>query len=320
MSTPASSRREFLSTTLAGAAAMSLTRMGRADDVRARIARMPTRPFANSGERVSLLCVGGHHLARGGVAEEEAIRIIHEAMDHGATFMDNAWEYHNGVSEERMGKALRGPRRNQAFLMTKTMGRDARTATKELEASLRRLRTDRIDLWQFHNIRADDEPDRIFAPGGAVEVAEKAREQGKIRYIGFTGHTSPHLMLKMLARDYDWDAVQMPLNPLDGTYHSFEKQVLPILVRRQIAVLAMKTRGGGPILRSGACTAEECWRYVAGLPVATIVSGMESLALLRGNLKMAQELEPMNTEEMADLRKRTAEPAATGEHEPYKSV
>ncbi|MBI4604223.1 MAG: aldo/keto reductase [Planctomycetes bacterium] len=277
---------------------------------------MPRRVLGKTGQKVSLLCVGGHHIGR--PDEATAIRIIQEAVDAGATFMDNAWEYHGGASEERMGKALKG-RRDKVFLMTKHHGRDKATAMGHLEDSLRRLGTDVIDLWQFHEIVYDADPDMIFAPGGGIEAADLAKKQGKVRYVGFTGHKHPQILLKMLAYEYPWDAVQMPLNILDGSFQSFEKWVLPVLVRRGIGVLAMKTRSSGAMLREKAATAEECWRYVTGLPVSTVVSGMESLELLRDNLRMARTLKPMSPEEMEAARQRTREAALKGAIERYKT-
>ena len=218
-----------------------------------------------------------------------------------------------------MGKALVG-RRDKAFLMTKHHGRDKETAMKHLEDSLRRLRTDRIDLWMFHECVYDEDPDMIFAPGGGIEAAELAKKQGKVRHIGFTGHKWPRIHLKMLAYDYPWDAVLMPLNILDGNFRSFEKWVLPVLEKRGIAPLAMKTRASGAILRAKAATVEECWRYVTALPVSTVVSGMESLDVLRSNLRLARELKPMTEEERKAILERTRSYAQGGEHELFKST
>jgi uncharacterized protein len=279
---------------------------------------MPQRRFGRHDEKVSLLSVGGHHIGR--MDRTESIRLMREAVDNGATFMDNAWCYHRGESELRMGEGLSGGYRDKAFLMTKVHGRDKKTAMKQLEESLKRLKTDRIDLWQYHEVVYDKDPDMIFAPGGAIEAADLAKKQGKVRYIGFTGHKSPLLHLKMLAYEYPWDAAQLPLNPFDATFSSFEEWVLPVMVKRGIAVIAMKTRGGGSILKTGAATAEELWRYAAALPVATIVSGMESMELLRDNLRMARTLKPMPAEEMAALREKVTDLAQTGKHEGYKTT
>lgn len=315
-------RRQFLRASAAGLAGASLASCGLAgkNETAERSTRngIPYRDFGRSGERVSLLGVGGHHIGRG--EESEGIRIIQEAIDNGVNFLDNAWEYHQGRSEERMGKALEGGRRDKAFLMTKHHGRDSGTAMKHLEDSLRRLRTDHIDLWMFHECVYDEDPDRIFAPGGGIEAAEAAKKQGKVRHVGFTGHKWPRIHLKMLAYEYPWDAVLMPLNILDGTFRSFERWVLPVLEKRGIAVLAMKTRAGGTIVRTETATVEDCWRYVTALPITTVVSGMESVELLRSNLKLARELEPMSDIEMAAVRERTKEVATSGELEGFKTT
>jgi len=304
-------RRRFLTATAAGVATSVFTvRAGSGDPV-------PRRSFGKTGEKVSILGVGGHHLGR--ARGEEAIRIVHEALDNGVNFFDNAWEYHRGRAEEILGKALAG-RRHKAFVMTKHHGRDKKTAMKHLEDSLRRLRTDVIDLWMFHECVYDDDPDMIFAPGGGIEAADLAKKQGKVRYIGFTGHKWPRIHLKMLAYDYPWDAVLMPLNVLDGTYRSFEKWVLPVLVKRGIAPLAMKTRAYGIIIRQGIATPEECWRYVLGLPVSVIVSGMESVELLHRNLKLARTCTPMTEEERKAIRERTRSYALGGAYEPFKTT
>jgi aryl-alcohol dehydrogenase-like predicted oxidoreductase len=312
-----STRRVFLERSLEGLAATALVPSALAAAATpASSGSMPYRTLGKTGEKVSLLCVGGYHI---GVPEEStAIRIIQEAVDQGVNFMDNAWCYHDGASEERMGKALEG-RRDKVFLMTKHHGRDKQTAMEHLEASLRRLRTETIDLWQFHEIVYDRDPDMIFAPQGGIEAADLARRQGKVRYVGFTGHKSPQHHLKMLAYDYPWDAVQMPLNVLDGSFESFEQWVLPVLVRRGIGVIAMKTRASGAIVERKIATADECWRYAAGLPVSTIVSGMESEELLRDNLRLAGTLNPMSADEMVAIRKRTEQVASSGRLERFKT-
>lgn len=279
---------------------------------------VPTRPFGKTKEQISLLGVGGHHIGTSRLTDAESVSLIQEAVDAGATFMDNAWEYNDGRSEERMGRALEG-RRDRVFLMTKHHGRDRATAMAHLEDSLRRLKTDRIDLWMFHECVYEQDPDRIFAPGGGIEAADLARQQGKVRYVGFTGHKWPWIHLKMLAYGYPWDAVLMPLSILDGSFQSFEQWVLPVLVKRGIAALAMKTRASGEILRQGIATAEECWRYVAALPVATIVSGMESREVLRQNLELARTQTPMSPEERSAILARTREQALTGRFERFKT-
>lgn len=310
-------RRNFLQSSLPGlaGAAMSSAWLAQLTAVESRN-DIPYRRLGSTDDRVSLLGVGGHHIGRG--EESEAIRLIREALDNGVNFLDNAWEYHDGVSEERVGKAIRG-RRDQAYVMTKHHGRKKDMAMQHLEDSLRRLNTDSIDLWMFHECVYDQDPDRIFGPDGGIEAAELAKQQGKVRRIGFTGHKDPAIHLKMLAYDYPWDAVLMPLNPLDGNFKSFEKWVLPVLVQRGIAPLAMKSRASGIIIRNNIATPEECWRYVTSLPVATVVSGMESIELLRDNLRLARTLTPMLNAEKQALLARTEEKAATGKFEPFKT-
>ena len=317
-------RRQFLKASFAGLAGISLANHALSSDKPksnsdlTEVNGIPYRSFGKTGEQVSLLAVGGYHIGR--PTESEGIRIIQEAISEGVNFLDNAWEYHSGRSEERMGKALQGGRRDKVFLMTKHHGRDKKTAMKHLEDSLRRLKTDYHDLWMFHECVYDEDPELIFAPGGGIEAAELAKQQGKVRYIGFTGHKWPRIHLKLLAYDYPWDAVLMPLNIFDGSFRSFEKSVLPVLNSRGIAALAMKTRAGGAILQSGAATVSECWRYVIALPVTTVVSGMESTSLLRSNLEMARQLKPMTTEEMVAIRGRTQELALGGKYELFKTT
>jgi len=309
-------RRDFLKAVGVGAAGLMTSQLEALGET-SMVGSMPYRQFGKTKEKISLLGVGGFHI--GNCEEAEGIRIIQEAVDNGVNFMDNAICYFDGGAEERMGKALQG-RREKVFLMTKHHGRDKANAMKFLEDSLRRLKTDYVDLWQFHECVHDKDPDMIFAKDGGIEAADLAKKQGKVRYIGFTGHKHPWILLKMLAYEYPWDAVQMPLNVFDGSFQSFEQRVLPVLVKRGIVVLAMKTRGGGRILRTKSCTIEDLWRYVIALPVTTVVSGMESLELLRKNLKMARELKPMKTEEMAAIRKRTEKLALSGKHELYKTT
>jgi uncharacterized protein len=282
---------------------------------------IPRRPLGRTGEHVSILGLGGYHL--GTVATvTEAIRLVHEAVDGGVRFFDNAWEYNGGRSEEWMGRGLEG-RRDDVFLMTKvcTHGRDRKMAMRQLEESLKRLRTDHLDLWQVHEVIYENDPDLHFAKGGVIEALDQAKTEGKVRFVGFTGHKSPAIHLKMLAHDYPFDTVQMPLNCFDGTYRSFEQQVLPELERRGIAALGMKSLGGDgqPILH-GAVTAEEALRYAMSLPVATTISGIDSLAVLRQNLAIARGFTPMTPEQMDVLRRRCAPLAADGHLELFKST
>jgi uncharacterized protein len=280
---------------------------------------IPQRPLGRTGVRVSALGLGGYHL--GAVkSEREAVRIVQEAVDNGLTFLDNAWEYHDGRGEELMGKAVRD-RREQVFLMSKvcTHGRDRRTAMRQLEQSLRRLKTDHLDLWQIHEVVYENDPDLHFAPGGAVEALEQARKEGKVRFVGFTGHKHPSIHLKMLAHDFPFDACQLPLNVFDATFRSFEQLVLPELNRRGIAPLGMKSMcGEGTAVKKRAVSATDALRYAMSLPVATTVSGIDSMKVLRQNLRVARGFEPFTADEMRELRERCAPDAADGRFELYK--
>ncbi|MDE3019921.1 MAG: aldo/keto reductase [Nitrospirota bacterium] len=281
---------------------------------------VPRRPLGRTGVEVSALCLGGAHLSRFG-SEAEAVSLVHEAIDAGIDFMDNAWEYAGGRAEEWMGKALVG-RRDKVFLMTKVCshGRDKHVAMQQLEESLRRLRTDYLDLWQIHEVIYEDDPDRHFAPGGAVEALVEAKKQGKVRFIGFTGHKDPTIHLKMLARNFPFDTCQLPLNVFDGTFRSFERDVLPELTRRGIAPLAMKTlSGNGEPIKQRVITPEEALCYVLSLPVATVVSGIDSRAVLKQNLDIVRRFVPMSQDERVALRTRVAVYAADGRFELFKS-
>jgi aryl-alcohol dehydrogenase-like predicted oxidoreductase len=284
-----------------------------------RTSVIPTRPFGRTGNEVSILGFGGWHL---GVPDTDAaaVRLLHTAIDAGVTFMDNAWDYNDGLSERRMGRALAG-RRDRVFLMTKvcTHGRDARTAMRQLDESLRRLRTDYLDLWQIHEVVFDDEPARAFAKGGVVEALDRARQQGKVRLVGFTGHKDPRLHLEMLAHDYVWDACQLPLNPFDGSFRSFEREVLPELQRRGIAAIGMKSFcGDARALKDGIASPRDMLAYALSLPVATVVSGMDSLEVLAQNLAVARAFRPLTARRLAAVRRRLAGPAADGRFELYK--
>ena len=282
---------------------------------------IPRRRFGRHPEEVSALALGGYHI--GSVAtEREATRIVHEAIDAGLTFMDNAWDYHEGKSETRMGKALKG-RRDRAFLMTKvcTHGRDGRLALRQLEQSLRRLQTDYLDLWQIHECVYYNEPEKHFAPGGVVEALEKAKAAGKVRYVGFTGHKDPELLVKMLSYGFAFDSCQLPLNGFDASFRSFERLVLPELVARGIAPIGMKSLGGdGGAVKKRAVTVEAALRYAMSLPVATTVSGIDSLRVLRQNLRIARGFKPMSEAQLDAHRKRLAPAAADGRFELYKTT
>ena len=281
---------------------------------------IPRRPFGRRRDLVSALGLGGYHIGSIGT-EREAIRLIHAAIDGGVTFLDNAWEYHDGKSEIRMGKAVRD-RRQGIFLMTKvcTHGRDAKTAMRQLEQSLRRLHTDYLDLWQIHECAYYNDPERHFAKGGVVEALDRARKEGKVRYVGFTGHKDPEIHLEMLSYKYPFDSCQLPLNGFDATFRSFEQLVLPELMKQGIAVLGMKSFGAGEAVKRKAVTPAEALRYAMSLPVTTTISGMDSMRVLRQNLKIAQGFRPMTESQMQAYRTRLAEEAADGRYELYKTT
>jgi len=267
--------------------------------------------------------IGGYHLERPGVGAEENIRIVRSGLDQGINFLDNCWDYNGGESEIRMGKALRDGYRQQAFLMTKIDGRNKATATSQINESLKRLQTDRIDLLQFHEVIRDNDPDRIFAAGGALEAVLEAKKAGKIRYIGFTGHKSPDIHLKMLAtasaHQFTFDSVQMPLNVMDHHFDSFEAKVLPILQKQTIGVLAMKPMGDPFILQSKTVTPLECLHYAMNLPTSVVITGCDSLKILQQALDAARSFRPMDKQEVAALLAKTAKAAQAGEFEKYKT-
>ena len=280
---------------------------------------VPTRPFGRASIEVSILALGGWHVGLPRT-ERESTRLVHAAIEGGITFMDNAWDYNEGLSETRMGKALVG-RRDKVFLMTKACphGRDARTAMRQLEDSLRRLKTDYLDLWQIHEVIFEDEPARYFARGGAVEALDRAREQGKVRFVGFTGHKDPELHLQMLAHDYPWDACQLPLNCFDASFRSFEQRVLPELNRRGIAAIGMKSLGGDArSVTARVVSPQDAIRYTLSLPIATLVSGIDTMRILRQNLAIAQGFRPMTARQRQTLLKRVAPAARDGRFELYK--
>lgn len=283
---------------------------------------VPRRKFGRTEAIVSAIGLGGHTFAEA-KTEGEAIRIVQEAVDSGMTFLDNAWEYHEGKSEELMGKALDGGRREKAFLMTKccTHGRDKKVAMQQLEESLRRLRTDRLDLWQIHEVVYYGDPARHFAPGGAIEALLEAKQQGKVRFIGFTGHKDPDIHLDMLARGFPFDACQLPLSGFDASFRSFQRRVLPVLQQQGIAAIGMKSLNGtADAVKKGVIRAEDAIRYAMSLPVAVTVSGIDSLDLLRENLRIARAFTPMARDERLALEKQCASYAMDGRFELYKTT
>ncbi len=285
---------------------------------------IPTRPLGKTGTEVSILGIGGAHIGFPKVEEATGIRIIQQAIDAGATFLDNAWEYNQGESELRMGKALKqGGYRQRAFLMTKDCAHDRKAPNSmlKLEQSLKRLRTDYLDLWQLHEVVWEDDPDWIFAPGGSAEALIKAKEQGKVRFIGFTGHKHPDIHRRMLSQGFPWDAVQMPLNVFDAHYASFEREILPLCQEQGIGVVGMKSMADGHLFESGAeITPAEALRYALNLPLSTLVSGIDTLEILEENLAVARDLRPFSEEERADLLARSAPASADGRFEPFKTT
>lgn len=280
---------------------------------------VPQRPMGRTGLEVSYMGIGGYHL--GTIQEQSTIdRLVNEAIDAGINFFDNAWEYHDGRSEEVAGQALKG-KRDKVILMSKvcTHGRDQNVAMRQLEESLRRLQTDHLDVWQIHEVIYWNDPDLIFAPNGAVEALAKAKQQGKVRFVGFTGHKDPRIHLKMLSHDFPFDTVQMLLNCFDGTFRSFENNVLPELNRRGIAAFGMKSFGGsGEMLRHGNVTPEEALGYAMSLPVAVTISGVDTLEILHQNLQIARGFQPLSASVMQSLRERCRTFAADGHNELFK--
>jgi predicted aldo/keto reductase-like oxidoreductase len=312
-------RREFLGTAASVTVAGSLLPRVWAAEIKNGI---PYRTLGNTGENVSCIGLGGYHIGSQS-DDQESIKIIRTALDEGINFLDNCWDYNGGASEVRMGKALRDGYRKKAFLMTKLDARTRKGAASQIDESLRRLQTDTIDLLQFHEVIRDDDPERIFAPNGGMEAVVEAKQKGKVRYIGFTGHKSPEFHLKMLntalAHNFTLNSVQMPLNLMDAHYDSFEKKVLPVLLEHDIGVLGMKPMGDGLILKSKAAEPVECLQYALTLPTSVVITGCDSLPILQQALKVARSFTPLSGEQIAALLARTAPVAQKGEWELYKT-
>ncbi len=282
--------------------------------------QIPHRPLGKTGERVSIIGLGGYHL--GTVQSRElAVRLVQEAIDAGVTFFDNAWEYNDHRSEEWMGLGLQG-RRDKVFLMSKvcTHGRDKKVAMQQLEESLKRLGTDHLDLWQIHEVIYENDPDLHFAKGGVIEALDDAKQQGKVRFVGFTGHKSPAIHLRMLATVIHSIPCKCR-STFDATYRSFEQQVLPELQRQGIAALGMKSLGGdGQPILYGAVRAEEALRYAMSLPVATTICGIDSLEVLHQNVEIARGFKPLTSQAMHALRERSRPSSGDGHLELYKTT
>jgi len=314
------SRRRFLGTTMGTALMSSLLPRAWSAEVRNGI---PYHTLGNTGEKVSCIGIGGYHIGLQSLDEQEAIRIVRTALDSGINFLDNCWDYNDGQSEIRMGKALRDGYRKKAFLMTKIDGRTKAAAAGQIEDSLRRLQTDVIDLLQFHEVIRDNDPERIFAPGGGMEAAVEARKQGKIRFIGFTGHKSPEIHLKMLdtafAHDFTLNSAQMPLNLMDAHFDSFGQKVVPVLVKHNIGVLGMKPMGDGLILQSKTATPVECLQYAMSLPTSVVITGCDSMKILQQALGVARDFKPLHRDQISALLAKTSQAAKDGHWELYKT-
>jgi predicted aldo/keto reductase-like oxidoreductase len=284
---------------------------------------MPYRVLGKTGEKVSCIGLGGYHLGLPRVEEADAIRIFHAAMDRGINFSDNSWDYNDGESERRVGKALKG-RRDKVFVMTKFDGRTRKSALQQLDESLERLEVDHVDLWQFHeNIRLED-PDRFFAEGGACEAMLEAKKSGKVRYFGFTGHKDPSVHLRMLEladkHHFKFDTAQMPLNVMDAHFRSFGKEVVPELVKRRIGVLGMKPMGDGNLLKSKKVSALECLHYALSLPTSVVITGIDSMAILDQAFEAVRTLSSVTKGGLAAILKKTKSAASEGEFEPFKTT
>ncbi len=311
-------RRKFFQASAAALAAKAMAQQPGAG--------VPVRTLGKTGEQVSILCLGGGHI--GGVASKDealAIRMMHAAIDEGVTFFDNAWAYSDGGAEEVMGKALASGKRDKVFLMTKCSGRDTKFATQCLEDSLRRLQTDRIDLWQFHEINWDNDPDWVFERGG-LKVAIEAKKAGKVRHIGFTGHKDPRIHAKMLNKPYEWETSQMPINPMDHFYRSFVNEIVPLCLAMDVGVIGMKSMGGGGvggqgmICEYGKVTPEDCLRYALSQPVASVVRGWTSVEQIMADVKVARGFQPLSDAEMSRILDKAEPDAGDGRFEHFKTT
>jgi predicted aldo/keto reductase-like oxidoreductase len=314
-------RRGFLETLGWAVAALGWGARAGAAEKAASAKVVPRRPLGRTGVEVSCIGLGGYHLGNP-PDPGEATRLIRSAIDRGISFLDNCWDYHDGESERRMGNALQDGYRQRAFLMSKIDGRTQAAAARQIDESLQRLRTDHVDLMQFHEVIRLDDPERIFAPGGAWEAMEAARKAGKVRFIGFTGHKSPDIHLHMLdvarAHGVRFDAVQMPVNPLDWSFQSFQQKVVPVLVKDGIGVLGMKSMADGHALKSGTVTAIECLQYALSMPTSVVITGCERMEILDQALLAASTFRPLSPKALTDLRNRTAKAAAELRYEPFK--
>ena len=313
------SRRGFIT-----AAATVSAGLAASKEVNAQTSSIPRRKFGRHSDEVSILGLGGHHLGNA-ASLQDAVAILHEAVDNGVNFLDNAWEYNNHRSEEWMGKALANGYRDKVFLMTKvcTHGRDGSVAMQMLEDSLHRLGTDHLDLWQIHAVVYDNDPELAYRTGGVIEAMQRAKQQGKVRYLGFTGHKDPRIHKRMIDMGFAWDAVQFPINAFDAQFRSFQQLVLPEAVRRGIAVLGMKPlNGDGAPFHHGdvKLSPEEALRYAMSVPgVTTTITGMDSLAVVRQNLAIAKSFQPLQAHQMQEMVAAVKPVAGDGRFELYKT-
>jgi len=315
------SRRQFIKHTLAGVSALGLHAELLANTTSWTKTGIPKRPLGKTGEDVSVIGLGGWHI-RAVQDDNEAFKIIDTAIGEGVTFFDNSWDYHDGAAEELVGNALqKNGLRKEVFLMTKVCDRDYEGAKKHLEDSLRRFKTNYIDLWQFHEIIYDNDPEWVFEKGG-IKAAVEALESGKVRYVGFTGHKDPRIHLKMLDQPFEWASVQMPVNPLDASYRSFQKEVFPVCGKRNIGIVGMKSLGGhgASIINNTDLSADTCIRYALSQPVSTLVLGMASMDELKENIKTARDFIPMTEKEQNDLVDKYKDVAGDGRYELFKST
>jgi aryl-alcohol dehydrogenase-like predicted oxidoreductase len=322
METPGVTRREFIG----GLALLTLREKSsgrRMASASGSTQEMPYRTLGKTGKKVSCIGLGGYHLGQSHLSEDYAIRLFHAAIDRGINFSHDSWDYNQGESERRVGKALKGYRK-KVFVMTKFDGRTKASALQQLNESLQRLEVDHVDLWQFHeNIRPED-PDRFFAQGGAIEACTEAKRAGKVRYIGFTGHKDPSVHLRMLdlaeKHNFHFDTAQMPINVMDAHFRSFEKQVVPVLLRQGVALLGMKSMGDGNILNSKSVTPLECLQYALSRPTSVVITGIDSVPILDQAFHAAATYNKLSAADIAAILKKTAPLAADGKYEPFKTT
>ena len=314
-------RRNFLKTSAIASGAAAASHWLHAADSGAGV---PMRALGRTGERVSCIGMGGYHIGQSKLSDDQSVQLIRQAVDRGITFLDNCWDYNDGTSESRMGKALAGGYRNKAFLMTKIDGRSKQSCAQQIDESLQRLHTDHVDLMQFHEVIRLEDPDRIFAEGGAMEAMLEAKKAGKVRFIGFTGHKDPYVHLRMLdharRHSFRFDTVQMPLNVMDAHFRSFAREVLPVLNREAIAPLGMKCFGDSFILKSNTVKPMECLHYCLNLPIAVQITGIDNQQILDQAIEAARTFKPLSEAEVAAILERSKPAALQGAFELYKTT